>query len=146
MKVEAIEKKSWNTPKGERRDFAELRVDGRVMSCWQKTIIDTIAVGDEIEGNIEEKGVGKTPQIRIISVNGKVVEQSSGGHWAQTGGKKYSDPKTMLISYAKDVAKDVAVACIAKGVITTSAEIKATIFFIYEEFLKKITADYNAKE
>ena len=144
MKVEAIEKKSWNTPKGERRDFAELRVDGRVMSCWQKTIIDTIAVGDEIEGSVEEKGVGKTPQIRITSINGKAIEQSSGS-WGG-GGKKYSDPKTMLISYAKDVAKDVAVACIAKGVITTSAEIKATIFFIYEEFLKKITADYNAKE
>ena len=145
MKVEAIEKKSWNTPKGERRDFAELRVDGRVMSCWQTTIIDTIAVGDEIEGSVEEKGVGKTPQIRITSVNGKAIEQSSGG-WGGGGGKKYSDPKTMLISYAKDVAKDVAVACIAKGVITTSAEIKATIFFIYEEFLKKITADYNTKE
>lgn len=145
MKVEAIEKKLWNTPEGERKDFAELRVDGRVMRCWQKSIIDTIAAGDEIEGNVEEKGVGKTPQIRITSINGKAIKQSSGS-WSGGGGKKYSDPKTMLISYAKDVAKDVAVACIAKGVITTSAEIKATIFFMYEEFLKKITADYNTKE
>ena len=130
MRVDISNPREWNEKK-----FLDLTIAGRVYSCWQPAC-QGVKAGDEIEGEIVDKGPGKTPQIKISSINGAPV-QTSGKSGYGGGGK----PPARVESFACAYAKDIAVALINVGVITPgdgAAKIKSTIDFFYKDFMEKM--------
>lgn len=118
MKVENIIPKNWQG-----REFAELTLDGKVYSCWSNAW-KSLKIGDDIQGEIVDKGPGKTPHIKIGAAGGGGAPKSSGG----------GNVKAFAASYAKDVA----VALIQAGIIKTSTEIDATLHHYYSLFVEKV--------
>lgn len=125
MLVEQINNKEWQG-----KTFAELTLDGKVYSCWQQTILATLKQGDTVLGEIVDKGAGKTPQIKITTVNGVVASTQ---HF---GGGKGAPSKNE--SFAAAYSKDLAVACINKGAISSSAEIDAMLNHYFDLFMNKL--------
>jgi len=126
MQVELITPKEWKNPQGVVKHFVELTLDGRIFSCWQPVGL-TVKVGDTVEGEVIEKGAGKTPQIRIKSLNGVATEGSKGGG-------KAGDPKSFACSYAKDVL----IACLSHGLPLDSKQMDGTLEHYYAWFLSKM--------
>lgn len=119
MKVETIVPKEWNDKK-----FAELKLDGKLYSCWQ-SMWTTLKVGDELQGEVVNRGEGKTPHIKITSVNGTAV----------AGGKGGFRPTISNEATACGCAKDITIAVLNAGTIKTSAEIDATLDHFFKKFM-----------
>lgn len=120
MIISAVTPKTWNNT-----NFVELTIDGKIYACWQKAG-QTLKAGDTIEGEIVDKGAGKTPQIKIKSVNGQELQTK--------GSIPKGDPKSFAASYAKDIA----VAYIAMGKLTQTTETDAILEHYYKWFLTKM--------
>lgn len=120
MKIEKIEIKEWNG-----RKFAEIIADGKKLSCWQG-MIGTLKEGDEIDGQLIDKGEGKTPQIKISKVNGQGLQIS--------GNSPKSDPKSFCASYAKDIG----VQLVASGIIKDKENLDKILDHYYTWFEKKL--------
>lgn len=120
MKIEKIEIKEWNG-----RKFAEIIADGKKLSCWQG-MIGTLKEGDEVEGQLIDKGEGKTPQIKISKVNGQALQISGKSH--------EKDPKSFCASYAKDIV----VQLVASGLIKEPDKLDVALDHYYTWFEKKL--------
>ena len=125
MIIQTVTPKTWTNPEGKEVAYAELAIDGKTYSCWQKI---TLKAGDVIEGAVTEKGQHR--QIRVTSIGGTAVESKGGGK----GGGRPGDPKSFAASYAKDVL----VACINNGIVHTSKEFDGTLEHYFAWFLAKM--------
>ena len=115
------------------KQFVELTIAGKTYSCWQTSLIGTLKVGDDIKGEITEKP-GQTAKFNIKSINGKDIESKA--PWqGKGGGGRGGDPKSFACSYAKDIA----IACIEKGLMTQSKEFDSILEHYYNWFMKKMT-------
>jgi len=121
MKVSSITPKTWNG-----KDFVEVVLDGKAHSCWNNW--KTLKVGDEVTGEVVDKGPGKTPQIKIATINGVAVEKSSG----------FKKQESKVESFACAYAKDIAVICVDKGILTSADSIKTTLDYFYSYFMEKM--------
>ncbi len=131
MKVQSVAPKEWNG-----KAFAEVTLDGRVYSNWQPHW-KMLKVGDDVIGDVLEKGPGKTPRITITAVNGVGVGTSSGA-WnppaPQAGGNSGDRNSSFAASYSKDII----VALINAGTFSDMGGIKMAFGELYDMFMEKI--------
>ena len=137
-KIEGLMPKEWSGKK-----FVEASIDGKVYSIWQN--FDGLKVGDEVTGEVIDKGAGKTPQYKLTSINGAAVKISGGGNWKGGGG---GTPQEKARAFATSYAKDVVVALIARGDESTKnlTLIKDTFDYFYAIFHAKMDTPADATQ
>ncbi len=131
MKVQSIAPKEWNG-----KAFAEVTLDGRVYSNWQAHW-KMLKPGDDVIGEVTEKGPGKTPQIKITAINGVSVG-TSGGAWTPQAPQGASGGGDRNNSFAASYSKDVIVALINAGTFTDMGGIKMAFGELYDMFMEKL--------
>lgn len=124
MKIQGIMPKSWNG-----RNFVELNIEGRTVSCWQRESLN-LKIGDEVEGEITERGNGKTPNLKLTSVNGTPVQSAQKG--------SYGGGKGNVQAFACAYAKDLCVALINKEIVATNQAVRSSFVEFYEMFIEKM--------
>lgn len=129
-KIDGLMIKTWNDKK-----FAEVSIDGRVFSVWNG--FANLKIGDEVTGEIVEKGAGKTPQYKLATINGVAVAPPSGGY---RGGGNAVPMAERIRPFATSYAKDVVVALINRkdDSVKDLSLIAGTFDYFFTIFLAKM--------
>ncbi len=116
-KIAAKAEKEWKNPEGQIKKFFDVEIEGipKKYGCWQYNELAAKNIGDEIEFEESEKGGRWSMKL----AGGKVGFQSRG--------KSPEELKAQARAFANSYAKDIAVACIEKGIIMDSKGIDAAI-------------------
>ena len=119
-KIAAKTPKEWTNPEGAVKKFFEIEIEGvaKKYGCWQYNELAPKNIGDEIEFEESEKG-GRWSM--------KLAGSAPKGGGFQSRGKSPEELKQQIRSFANSYAKDIAVACIEKGIVMDSKGIDAAI-------------------
>ena len=123
-KLAAKTPKSWANPGGIIKKFFEIEIEGieKKYGCWQYDLLAAKNIGDEIEFTETEK-------------NGRWSMTLAGGKTGfQPRGKSPEELKQQLNSFAASYGKDITVAWIGQGKLTTTKEADALVLHYFNLF------------